>query len=50
MRQNRGIHPDPLHAAAGKDGFVLHVVELVFQRGAAGIDDENVHTRSPSLS
>ena len=37
------VDADALAKALGHDGFALHVDQLIFQRGAACVDDENFH-------
>ena len=38
------VDADALAKALGENGFVLHVDQLILQRGAAGVDDQNFHS------
>ncbi|MNR00131.1 hypothetical protein D3C85_1158930 [compost metagenome] len=50
MNKQRSVHPDALYSALGEHRTIFHIVQLILQRGAARINDKNVHRRSPSLS
>ncbi|MNI82912.1 hypothetical protein D3C73_1396700 [compost metagenome] len=39
MRQDRGIHTDPLNQSFSQNRFVGHIIKLVFQGGASRIND-----------
>ena len=39
-------HADALDEALGDDRFVLHVDQLILQRGRTGVDDQNFHLLS----
>ena len=44
------VDADPLAVALGHDLFVVHVHQLIFQRGAARVDNQDFHTMIPFLS
>ena len=37
--------PDPFYYTAANNCFAGHIYQLVFDRTAAGIDNENIHKR-----
>ena len=43
VADERAIDADALAVALGKDLVGVDVEQLVLERGAAGVDDENVH-------
>ncbi|MNC28646.1 hypothetical protein D3C75_768650 [compost metagenome] len=36
--QNGGIHPDTFNQAFSQNGLIRHIIQLVFQRGTAGVN------------
>ncbi len=40
---------EAFHAAGAQDGMIVHVEELVFARGRAGVDDQNFHGCYPLI-
>ena len=44
------VDADALAQALGEELLALHVDELVLQRGAAGVDDQNFHFSLPTFA
>ncbi len=43
MRQRTGCFPDPLHQAGGENRSIGHVEQLVLDRRASGVEDQDSH-------
>ena len=40
-----GAHADAFHQALGQGAFILHIDQLIFQRGGTGVNDQDFHLR-----